>query len=798
MFKNFIFITLRNLWKNKTFSFINISGLSLGLTCAMLIILYTKDELSYDRFHTNNPNIYRIVNEWLNPDGGFNRGDGNSGNFQGPKFKEKIPEIQSYVRLKSNQKDIRQGIEIKSYEMLEVDSNFFNLFSFPLLAGNPSTCLNKPHSIVLSEEMARKFFNSTDIIGKTIDLKNNDQFEPFFVSGVAKNCPQNSSIKFDFLLPLIVDLAEFQNNENWFNFFQNTFALLIPGASKEAVEAKMKQVYESDAKETIVSMEVKYDVKEKARYLLQPYTDIHLNTKFGASNGLQDGSNPTYSYILTGIAIFILLIACINFINLTVARSLKRAKEIGVRKVVGSGRGQLMGQFLGESFLLCLVAFGFAIVLTALVMPTFNKLSSKSLAFEYLLDFKLIFLYIVTFLATGFLAGFYPSVVMSGYSPIETLYGRFKISGKFLLQKSLVVLQFALASFLIISTVVIYSQFHYLIHKDLGYDDKNVIMVESWGMNRNQAHLFKQRLLTSPHVEAVALKNGGQWGTIAKVNGNTQIEFSYETVDEDYLPMFKLSLMSGRNFSKDFPSDSSHSVLVNESFVKKAGWDQSLGQTVDFWYRENEKYTVVGVVKDYHFNSLNQPITPQLFTMKASNSYGKANIKIKPHSESASLQFISDTYKSIFPINAYIYKFMDVQNRLRYASEAKWKQIILYSAILTIFISSIGLFGLANLSTEKRTKEIGIRKVLGASASHIVQLLSTDFIRLVCISFLFSFPIAYVAAQKWLVNYPYRAGISVWIFVFTAGLTACIALFTVGWDALRASLMNPVKNLRTE
>lgn len=798
MFRNFIFITLRNLWKNKTFSFINISGLMLGLTCAMLIILYTKDELSYDRFHKNNPNIFRIVNIWRDKDGGIKSWDGSTGYFQGPKFKEKIPEIQAYVQLKSNQKDIRQGTEITNYEMLEVDSNFFSLFSFPLLSGNPVICLDDPHSIVISEDMARKFFNSTNVLGKTIDLKNNEQFDPYVISGVSKNCPQNSSIKFDFLLPMVVDPAEFQNNENWFNFFQNTFVLLVPGASVETVVNKMRQVYEADARETIVSMTAKYNIQELANYSLQPYTDIHLNTNYHAGNGLTDGSKPTYSYILTGIAIFILLIACINFINLTVARSLKRAKEIGVRKVVGSGRGQLMGQFLGESFLICLVAFGLAILLTMIVMPTFNKLASKSLAFEYLLDAKLVALYLITFVLTGLLAGFYPAMVMSGYRPVETLYGRFKISGRFLLQKSLVILQFSLASFLIISTMVVYSQFNYLIHKDLGYDDKNVVVVESWGMARNQALLFKQQLLKSTHIESVALKNGGQWGTIAQVNGNTQLDFTYETVDEDYLPLFKLTLLSGRNFSREFPSDSTHSVLVNESFVQKAGWDKPLGQIVNFWYRDNEKYTVIGVVKDYHFNSLNEKIRPQLFTMKPSNPYGKAIIKIKPASESASLQYISATYKSVFPINAYIYKFMDQQNKLRYASEAKWKQIILYGAILTIFISCIGLFGLANLSTEKRTKEIGIRKVLGASSGHIVRLLSSDFIRLVCISFIFSFPVAYLAAQKWLVNYPYRAGFSFWIFILTAVLTACIALATVGWDALRASMMNPVKNLRSE
>lgn len=316
-------------------------------------------------------------------------------------------------------------------------------------------------------------------------------------------------------------------------------------------------------------------------------------------------------------------------------------------------------------------------------------------------------------------------------------------------------------------------------------------------MNRQKAHLFKNELLKNPNITSVALKNGGFWGTVAKVNGEQQINIKYETVDEDFLPMFKLQLVEGRNFGTQFPSDSSNAVLVNEAFVKEANWKNPLNQIVDFWYR-NEKYTVVGVVKNYHFDALSQEIKPQLFTMRPGNEYGMANIKIAPGSEQASLKYIADTYKSLFPINPYSYIFMDAANRKKYESEAKWKQIILYSSILTIFISCIGLFGLANLSTEKRTKEIGIRKVLGASTSSIIQILSSDFLRLVFISFLFSFPLAYYAGTQWLANYPYRIEIGAWLFILTVIITAGIAFFTVSYDALRAALMNPVKSLRTE
>lgn len=798
MIKNYLKIAWRNLIRHRVYSFINIAGLSMGLAAAMLIMLYAKDEVSYDRFHANNPNIYRIVNEWLNPDGSLMHGDGNTGDFQGPKFKEKIPEILTYIKLRNPRCDIRNKTEVKSYEMLSVDSNFFSVFTFPLLSGNPTMALQNPNSIVISEDMAEKFFGTKQALGKTLDLKKDSIFEPYLITGISKKCPQNSSIKFDFLLPLEVPKDVFADNENWFNFFQNTFVVLTPKADIQAVEAKMKQIYESDAAETIKSMRAKYDVKETAKYSLQPLTNMHLSAEFSSGNGLSDSSNPMYSYILSGIALFILLIACINFVNLTVARSLKRAKEIGVRKVVGGDRKQLIMQFLGESFTLSAISFVLAFALVELVLPAFNHVANKELALSYLFDTKLILSFIALFILTGLLAGFYPALVMSGFKPVQTLYGRMNLSGKNYLQKSLVVLQFALASFLIIATLTIHSQFNYLIHKDLGYDDKNVVLVENIGIKKDKAVLFKEELLKNSNITTVAPKNGGFWGTVAKVNGETQISFAYETVDEDYLSLFKIPLLQGRNFSKDFPSDSSNSVLVNESFVKKAGWTNPVGQIVDFITDKNKKYTVVGVVKDYHFESLTHEIKPQLFTMKKDNNYGVMYMKIKPNTETASLEYISKTFKNLFPFTPYSYEFKDLANIKNYESEAKWKQIILFGALLTIFISCIGLFGLATLSAEKRTKEIGIRKVLGASVSHVVKLLSIDFLKLVSFSFLFSFPLAYFIAQKWLQNYPYRPDFDWSIFVFTALITVFVALLTVGFQAIKAALANPVKSLRTE
>jgi putative ABC transport system permease protein len=798
MIKNYLKIALRNLQRNKIYSFINISGLAIGLAAAMLIMLYTKDEVSYDLFHANNPNIYRIVNKWVNPDGTLKQQDGNTGNMQGPKFKDNIPEIQTFVRVRGDFKDVRKDNEINGYEMISTDANFFSVFSFPFLSGNPTTSLNNPKSIVISEDMARKFFGSTQVVGKTLELKDNDKFEPYLITGVTKKCPQNSSLKFDFIVPLIVSREEYQNTENWFNFFQNTFVVLTPGADANKVEAKMKQVYEADAKEAMKKMLTEYGVKETAVYLLQPFTEMHLSTAYNANNGLKDASNPMYSYILTGIAVFILIIACINFINLTLARSLKRAKEIGVRKVVGGDRKQLVWQFLGESFVLSFVAFVLAIGLVILVLPVFNQLANKSLSFSYLTDTSLIVSYIGIFILTGVLAGFYPALVLSSYNPVQTLYGRFKLKGKNYLQKSLVVLQFGLASFLIIAAITIYAQFNYMINKELGYDDKNIIMIHSWNMAKNQASLFKEELSKNPNVLAVAPKNGGNWGTVAKINGETQIDFTYETVDETYIPMLKVPMLKGRNFSKDFPSDSTHSIIVNEAFVKKAGWKEPLGQTVNFWYRNDEKYTVIGVIKDYHYAPLREEIKPQLFTIKPSNRFGMFNIKIKPNTETAVLPYIAKIYKKIFPVNAYTYKFKELENIKNYEAEAKWKQIILFGAILTIFISSIGLFGLTTLSIERRTKEIGIRKVFGASVSQIVKLISQDFLKLVLIAFVIAIPLAWYATNQWLQNFAYRIDISWWIFALSGVLSASIALFTTSFQAIKAALANPVKSLRTE
>ena len=783
------------------YSFINIIGLSLGLASAMLIILYIKDEVSYDRFHKNVGNIYRIVTQGIEKNGAKGRKDPNTGLLQGPRFSKNVPEIKSFVRIQSGEENIKIGTEISNQDLLYVDSTFFDIFSFPLISGDRHSCLKDPFSVVLSEDAAKKQFGTLDAIGKIIMLKDDSVFIPHKVSAIAKKCPQNSSIKFDVLLPIRESKSDETNSENYFSFFLNTFVVLNPYTNIQVVSSKMTKFYNEDSKDAIASLKARFGSEVdnwKTEYHLQPFFDMHMNTELPAQNGLSGASNPMYSYILSGIALFILLIACINFVNLTIARSVKRAKEIGIRKVIGGDRTQLIIQFLGESSLLCTFAFTLAILLVQLILPVFNDLSDKALALSYLFDAKLIGGYFLLFVLTSLLAGFYPALVLSGYNPVQTLYSRFNLAGKNYLQKSLVVLQFALASFLIIATFTIYTQFNFLTNEKLGYDDNDLVIVHNDFKTHEAAELFNSELLKDHNILSVAPRNGGQWGTVAKVNNDSTIQFDYETVDEAYLSTLKIPLVQGRNFSPEFSYDSSSSVLINEAFAKQAGWKEPVGQFLNFWYNNNKRYKVIGVVKDYHYEPLNQKIGPQVFTMKKSNSYGMVYIKIRPNSAAASLRTIQKVFKEQFPLSPYHYTFKNDENFKSYQAEAKWKQIMLFGAILTIFISCIGLFGLSVLAAEKRTKEIGIRKVLGASVTGVVSILSRDFLKLVILAMLISMPIAWYFSNKWLLNYAYRIQLSWQMFAIAGSIVLLIALATVSFQAIRAAIANPAKALRME
>lgn len=795
MFKNYLKTTLRNLAGNKVYSFINIFGLSLGLACCMLIFLYAKDEISYDRFHKGGEHIHRITSTIDRGEGKIDR-MGNTGMMPGPEFQQAIPEIKDFVRVQRDGYLVRVGKEVFDQPALAVDENFFHFFSFPLLQGNSKSALQNMMSVVLTEELAEKYFGTRYAQGKILELKTGGDFEPFVVAAVAKRSPQNSSIKINMLVPMKFVRSRRDDTE-WVNFYLNTFVTVQPGADIMAIEKKFAQVFNRKAALQLKQMEEKFGFKDNIRFGLQPLYKMHLDTVFRADNGLTDASNPVYSYILTVIALFVFVIACINFINLTVARSLKRAREIGIRKVVGGNRKQLILQFLGESYILSFIAFTIAVLIVHLLLPYFNTLANKALSFSYLLDAKLILGFLFMFVLTGFAAGCYPALVLSRFNPVSTLYGRLQFGGRGYLSKGLVVLQFTLATFLLIATTVIYSQFRFMVNYDLGYNDKDVAVVNAGRITRDQLEVFRNELLKHPGVAMVTADQGGRYGTIAHINNKQEASFEMKIVDENYFPLFEIPVVKGRNFSRSFVTDTAEAVVVNESFVAMAGWKEPSGQVIDFFY-EPKKYRVIGVIRDYHFSALNEKPGPQIFLTNPSYQYKDVFIKMKPGAGATAMVHVQEVFRKMFPLQPYQFSFKEKDNDLQYEKEAKWQQMISFGAILTIIISSIGLFGLATLSAEKRKKEIGIRKVFGAPVHRIVRGLTADFLKLILLAIVVASPLAWYAVQQWLQNYPYRIAPAPWMFLFAAGFILLVAVLTVSTQALKAAWANPIKNLRTE
>ena len=765
----------------------------------MLILLYTKDELSFDRFQQNSKQLFRVTCEVIDKQNDRDTKYGLAAAVQGPAFKKEIPEVEDFVRIYENNFVIKSGAESFDQAATWVDENFFRVFSFPLLYGDAGKVLSDRHSLVLTDETAKKYFGIVNAVGKTLELEINKHFESFVVSGIAKRPPENSSIKFDLLLPFSY-YASLSKNDNgeWQLLNYSTYLFIHPAADLQAVSSKMNRVYKSYAAQ-LLTEDNKQGITLKFIWGLQPFLQMHLDTNVINEGSIKDESQPIYSYILSAITFFILLIACINFVNLTVAQSMRRRKEIGLRKVVGGNRTQLVWQFLGESFIVSFIAFLLALLIAQTVLPLFNELANKRLSLSYLLDLPMAASFIGLLAVTGFAAGVYPALVLSGFRPVETLRGNTWVAGKNYLSQGLVVLQFALATFLIIATLFIYLQYNYLTNAPLGYNDKNLLVVNANGQEDDQKllNLFKVQFAGLPGVQKVAEKMNGRWGTGAKVEGK-DIDIDYDAIDEDYLPTMEIPLLQGRNFSKDFPSDSTSSVIVNETFAKEAGWKDPVGKTIDFVNGKACKLAVIGVVKDYHFGSLKMNIKPKVFTMNPALGFGRFIIRLKPENQQATLQAIEKIYGSHVPGHPMEYYFQDEANRKNYEAESKWKQIIMYSTMLTVFLSCIGLLGLTMLSIRRRTKEIGIRKVFGANIWQVSVVVVKNFIELVFFSFLVAIPAGWWAASRWLENFPYRIAMNIWIFVAAALLTLITALLTVSFQSIKAAIANPVKSLRTE
>ena len=775
-------------------------GLSIGLTVCMLIFLYTKDEITYDRFHENKGQLFRVIQTWQmgkNPAQTI----GITNGVMGETFAKEFPEVQQYVRINGVVVTTRKNNVVFTENPLFVDDNFLSVFTFPLLEGSKRTALLDPHSVVVSKDLAKKYFGTTDVTGKVMEVKLDTAFENFTITAVVENSPQNSTIKTDMLIPYKF-YEKYNSNIGWVGGSLNTFLLVSENANIGALEDKMQALFDKNTKNEIAKAEQQDGVDIEINLGLQPLTDIHLSRKAGPDNGMSDGSKPAYAYILTSIAVFILIIACINFINLAVAQSLKRSKEIGIRKVIGSTRKQLVKQFLVESFVVSVIAFVFALLLTVTVLPFFNQLANKKLSLSYLSDGYLYAGYFLLLMITSFIAGFYPSVVLSSFQPVRILYSREKLLGRNYFIKGLIVLQFALAIFLIIGTIAINSQLNYLFHADLGYDSKNLVRIDIPVNNSSDKlpALFKNELLNKAGIVSVAARNGGRNISGSKVDGK-QIIIEYNKIDDRYLPTFKIPIISGRNFLPDYPSDSLGSVIVNESFVKEAGWqlDNAVGKTITFGEsRGNRVVNVVGVVKDYHFLSLKDKISPAVFSMEPGFNFGQIWVKIHPENTAQTLSLLQSTFRKFLPYYPYSYQFMDDINAKDYEVETKWKQIISIASLLFVFISCIGLLGLVILSIEQRTKEIGIRKVLGAAVSRIILLISREFIILISIAFIVSVPVGYFFINKWLQEFAYRIDIGWWMFALAGSLVIFVAIATMSFRAMKAALANPVKSLRTE
>ncbi|GAB3895781.1 ABC transporter permease [Spirosoma agri] len=796
MVRNYLKIAWRTIANQRVYSLLNLSGLTLGLTCVLVVTLYLKNEMTFDGFQANADRIYRLTTTTTNKSGSeIKNRTGNTGAVHGPAFAASIPEIEAVTRMMGVSFNVRRGTEGFYQDAHYVDANFFQTFTLPLLDGSPQSALASANSVVLTEKMAQKYFGTTRAVGQRLSLEINGKFEPFTVTGVAANPRPNSSLQIEMVLPF----KNYQDDQ-WLSQYLATFFVLRPGASIARVEQQLERVFTALGKEQLTKAAKERGYEERRHFGLQPLSAIHLTLDYGGGNELAAPNTPMVLYLLGGIAGFILLIACINFVNLTTARSLRRAREVGVRKVMGGQRGQLIGQFLSESFLLSAIAFGLALGLAQLVLPFFNAIAGTELRLSYLLDTRLIALYVGLLVITTLLAGAYPAFVLSRFNPVRVLAGRAGFQGKNHLSQGLVVVQFALSIFLIVATLAVFAQFDFLTTKALGYNPEQLVRIELPTIrndNDDRVKLIKQKLANQPDVVSVTAKDRLDEYTTVRTE-DKEIDVNYLRIDENYLPTLGINLAAGRNFSTAYASDTLDNALVNERFVREAGWKKPIGQRVTFPDGTGKIYTIVGVVRDYHFSSLHEDIRPQVFIGDASLTFGEIWVRIRPQRVAQTMAMLDRVYHQVVPQHYYHYQFLDTILAKQYELETRLRQIITWAAGLCLFISCLGLFGIATFSAERRTKEIGVRKVLGASTGEIVSLLSRDLCWLVLLSLLLAMPVAWLSINRWLATYPFHVQLSVWLFVGAACFTTLIALLTVSFQSIKAALMNPVKSLRSD
>jgi putative ABC transport system permease protein len=730
----------------------------------------------------------------MSPEGKEEKG-GNTGKLQAQAFRERIPEIEATCRLRGGwQELVKKGENALSENITYVDSNFFNMFSFPILEGDALTPLNKWTNVVVTEDIAKKYFGTTHAVGKSLEINQDGNFSTFTISAVAKNTPVNSSIRFDFLLPIERTMQDDWTN-HWMTSFLNTFVQLRKDADITAVTKKMVDVFNERAGEQMADMKKKYP-GVFYRYRLQPFGQMHLDKDYNIGNGLGSPSNATYSYILSGIALFILIIACINFINLTLARSLRRGKEVGIRKVAGSTRAQLIWQHIGETFILNIAAFVPALIIVQLCLPYFSELADKELSIAYIFRFQNLLLFLLLVVINTLLSGSYPAFILSGFNPVQTLYGKFKLTGKNYLAKSLVVVQFVIAVFLIIGTVVMQKQFNFMLNKDVGYKTAGIIDISIPYEQADKLPALKNELNKLSFVKQTAAQSISMTGintTSVEVNNKEVFDVPFFKMDENSLSLLNIKFAAGRNFS-GIPADSNN-CIINEAMVKASGLKEPIGQKLN-WNDHN--LVIIGVVKDFNTTSLRAKIAPCLIEQLPGQTYTQLMVKIDMDNKATAIQAIQKAYRGIISFYPFDYTFLEDEIGAQYKADLKWKTIITFSAVLSIFISCLGLFGLAALSIVERTKEIGIRKVLGANVLSITQLVSKDFLKLVFVAVLIASPVAWYFSNRWLQDFAYRINIGGWIFLLAGSIALAIAFITVSFQAIKAAIANPVKSLRTE
>jgi putative ABC transport system permease protein len=806
MLVNYLKIAWRTILRHKGYAAINLMGLALGMTCCLFILLWVRDEKSIDNFHADGDDLYTVfetVTANGKSDGDYNTPFRASQGNRYPNFlmdgaKEAIPEISGFSYYATGYdlpwgyaETIRYGDKLVKLNGSRAGEDFFRMFDYPLLAGAPATALQNTSSIALSRKAAVIFFGSpAAAMGKTIRFENHLDFT---VSAVFEDLPPQSSLKFDFLVNF--ELHK-KGLVNWSSGNFQTFIRLSPGANVAVVTAKLNHLLQT---------RLGSNDGVKTTFGLQRYGDRYLHSTF--VNGQPATGRIEYVRIFSGVAIFILLIACINFMNLATARSVRRAKEVGLRKVVGSTRGYLIGQFLGESLLFAGLAMAMSVMLLLILLPAFNQFTDKHIVFP---------LSTVSFwagltgimLLTGLVAGSYPALYLSALRPVAVLKGIFRFTrGAIWLRKSLTVFQFVLSIVLMIATIVIIRQIDFVQNTNLGYNRENLVYIRVDGdlSNMDKYQLFKKEALTMPGIAMVdrssetphamnfvADPDAINWEGKRK---DERIGFKPASVGFEFVKLMDLKIVEGRDFSSQNPTDSTDGFLVNEEAVRQMGIRQPLGKSISAW---DKKGHIIGVLKDYHTQSFREPILPVIVDVKEWQNFGVILIRTKPGQTKEAIASLAKVYKEVNPNYAFSWEFVDEQYKQLYNSEMLISRLTVLFASLAIAISCLGLFGLVMFSAEQRTKEIGIRKVLGASIGQIIGIFSMDFLRLILLAFLIAGPLGWYFMNAWLHDFVYRINISWWIFALAGSAALLIAAFTVSYQAIRAATANPVNSLRSE